>query len=503
MDCDQLRSFLNKKYNLVCFEDLAKFRESHSAIFNFLANCWQSEFENNQRLVFYSSYNPEQEYLNHIQRAISKINIGNFFVLLITPFDIANKLRAANDSFGYNEFPITCSVLCVTQSKPFKSYRFAKDYNAMCPLPFLQTTILGNSVYPCCDFVSSTPIGETNLDSLSNIFKSRRMDTIREKMLHGEKLPECSRCWIAEAQGSVSLRNHMLNKFSDNLDFGLIDNPTLKSVEISPQSTCNFTCRICNFISSSKIAQEELKYAQTPEEKNSIKKIINLAQVDQELLLNDLENLAKDIEEIHLLGGEPFLWKPLSIFLKKLIKNNYAKNIKIIFNTNGSVYKIDVINLLRQFKSVEILISIDDIGRRFEIQRGGDWKSILNNLKLFSNLKSNSFSVKIAIVVNIQNLLYLDELVEFCELLEFEIVWWYLKDPSSLCIDFVTKDVQQLVKEKYQNHPNPELQAIKRRVTAREAANGSAFIEYMNKLDTRRLQNFRECHQEIFDAMSG
>jgi sulfatase maturation enzyme AslB (radical SAM superfamily) len=157
---------------------------------------------------------------------------------------------------------------------------------------------------------------------------------------------------------------------------------------------------------------------------------------------------------------------------------------------------------LHQFQSVEILVSIDDIGSRFEIQRGGQWAEILHNLKLFHQLKSTQFSVKITPTVNIQNLLYLDQLVSFCDTMGFEIVWWYLETPDYLCIDNTTQQVKDLVWKKYSQHNNSELRAIATRVVASPPGDATKFLYHMQQHDQRRFQSFESVHPEIFDAMS-
>ena len=155
-----------------------------------------------------------------------------------------------------------------------------------------------------------------------------------------------------------------------------------------------------------------------------------------------------------------------------------------------------------KFKSVLILISIDDINERFEIQRGGRWNQVSRNIQTFKNLKSPTFDVKIAPTVNIQNLLYLDQLVDFCENLDLEIVWCFLESPQYLSIDFITTAAKNIAYQKYINHPEPELQAIAQRVNQFQPINDNLFLTYMKKLDQRRGQDSSVVLEEIFNAMS-
>ena len=92
--------------------------------------------------------------------------------------------------------------------------------------------------------------------------------------------------------------------------------------------------------------------------------------------------------------------------------------------------------------------------------------------------------------MNIQNLLYLDQLVDFAGQENVGIVWWYLEDPSYLCIDNVTQSVKDLVYKKYHDHPTLELQKISNRVQLTKPVSGQEFINYMNQLDQRREQQF-------------
>jgi sulfatase maturation enzyme AslB (radical SAM superfamily) len=188
--------------------------------------------------------------------------------------------------------------------------------------------------------------------------------------------------------------------------------------------------------------------------------------------------------------------------LDLIIERDVAKNIQLEFNTNSSIYPAAIINKLKKFKRVEILLSIDDIEKRFEIQRGSRWDDICKNLELFKNLKSSTVDVKAAITVNIQNVLYLDQLVEFFENLNFDIVWWYLEDPKYLSIHNTTKKVKNLIYQKYHSHTNPELRNIATGVQSSIPVSGKEFLDYTLKLDHRRGQDFKLWHSEIFNAMS-
>jgi molybdenum cofactor biosynthesis enzyme MoaA len=357
-----------------------------------------------------------------------------------------------------------------------------------------------NFANPCCKYQGKS-------ESLANhtiidVFAGQSMNQLRDDIKHGRKHKNCKICWDVEERGGTSLRKHFINKYIQQCDQEWIDDPKIRDLTISPSNLCNFKCRICSPRNSSKIAVEELKFSSDTIEKQKLKKIINISNRKNSLALNQILQVASNLNFLHILGGEPFMWQDLDSLVDQLIDTGQAENMQIEFNTNGSQFPDHIISKLLKFKSVEILISIDDIEDRFEIQRGGQWSEILKNISAFNSLRSPSFIVKFAVTVNIQNILYLDQLVDFCNNYNLEIVWWFLETPQSLCIDFVNGATKDLVFKKYIDHPNSELQSIAKRMHLTPATAGDQFLNYVKKLDERRMQDSSLILKEIIDAMS-
>jgi MoaA/NifB/PqqE/SkfB family radical SAM enzyme len=493
---------LKEKYNVVCFEDLADYYSQHRAIFDLFKRCYQEEFLGNQRLVFYSSEPLSQEFLNHIQRAATIIDISNFFILILTPFDILSKLKEANQKYGNDATLINFEIADITNSRPFGSAGFIKNHESMCVFPFIMQSVNSlSNVRPCCKI--NTFVGNLKDNTLIDVFNNDKSASIRRSLSTGDMIKECNVCWDVEKNNLTSLRQHGLNKYGDQIDQGWFDDIKPRVIDISPVSLCNFSCRICNPITSSSVAVEELKYATDSNTKKRLKQYININKDDfTKSVPSRLIDSLDDIEFLHIMGGEPFMWPQLNELLDLIIEKDYAKNIRLEFNSNGSIYPTTIIDKLKKFKYVEILLSIDDIGKRFEIQRGGKWDEVYKNIELFKNLKSLTVNVKAAITVNIHNVLYLDQLVEFFQNINFDIVWWYLEKPTYLSIHNTTKKVKNLIYQKYHSHSNSELRNIATGVQSSTPVSGKEFLEYTLKLDNRRAQDFKLYHSEIFNAMS-
>jgi len=498
-----LKSQLSQQSNVICFEDLANLKQKHRAIFDLFKLHRKDIFEDNDRLVLYSAYEPEQDFLDHIQRAAARIDISNFFILIVCPFDITEKLYNSNQKFGYDSSVIQSMIykLEKTVISPITNFH---QIDSICPFPFGHVDVQSNGeVTPCCKFQGK--LGTLQDASLSDIFDGDFAKSIRSRMMSGQKIKECSTCWHNETAGTTSFRQLALHKLGDILDQEWLDDPKIRDINWSPNSICNFTCRICNFRSSTSIATEEIKFTKDPDFKQLVKASIKETN-DVMQIKGVIQNIAqlKDLEYLHILGGEPLLWPQLRELVDRFTENKLAQNMTFEINTNCSVYPSEQIAfIIQKFKHVEILLSVDNLDTRFEIERGGKWKDILENIKKFANLQSSTVTVKLVTTINLQNILNLDDIIDFANTLGIEVLWWYLERPKFLCIDNATEHTKHLVFSKYSTHPEPELRKIAHRVLTSVGSDGSEFLEYCNKIDQRRGQIFSNSHREIYESMGG
>ena len=494
---------LTMKFQLVCFEDLTDILLEHGTIFQLLKSLHRYDYQDQERLVFYTAYEPDQSQLDHVQRAASRVDISNFFILIVCPFDVTDKLRKSNQKFGNDGTLIQSLVMPLEQTQPFVTSRLF-PVDTLCALPFVQAHVdADGSVRPCCKFQQS--VGDLNESDLEHIWYDEKIHWIRQEMRQGHRPAACSVCWENEDAGTTSHRQLAWHKYGAELDYGWLDNVQIRDITWAPSSLCNFACRICWPGSSTSVAVEEIKFSANPQTIAEIKHLMSITNnsIIPEKILNAVADFP-DLEHLHLLGGEPFLWPGLPRLIDTLITNNQAHKMTLEFNTNCSVYPKDKIELIiENFHAVQILLSVDNVGTRFEIERGGRWPLILNNIKKFAALKSTSCDITLAVTVNLQNLLYLDDVIEFAKDLSVPILWWYLEDPAFLSIDRATDTVKQLVKQLYQAHDDPELRSLARRVANSVGSDGREFLTWCHKIDSRRGQKFAESHAEIYAAMGG
>lgn len=389
----------------------------------------------------------------------------------------------------------------------------------ICMLPWIsiETSPIGTA-RPCClakdEIVDSTGVKyDLNTHTLEEIYHSRYMQDLRQDFLAGNKPATCGRCWDEEAAGRVSKRMNSrirLKEYYDNVDWHNLNPDQLWFIDLKLGNICNLKCRICGSWSSSPWAQEEIAYIP------SINKKEHLAYTylkqgawprENPQFWDNLRALLPNIKYFEFTGGEPFLIKEHFDLLKYAAEQGYAKNIEIHYNTNGTVYP-ERADLWNEFKHVEIAVSIDNIGPRFEYERYlAKWPKVIDNLAKFTALRSNKLSTQLCITINVQNVYYLPEICEWINQQTFDHVYFnMLHDPWHMCISRMTESAQQLVIDKltsaeFAPKHRMEIMRIVKFIENGQGSDGQEFLRKMKQTDKFRKETMLTTHREIAEAM--
>ena len=491
---DQLKSTLENKFKVLCLVDLADINQSISAVYKIFKEYHKETFAPNERLVFYSSHIPSDQLITQSRQAADIIDISRCFILICCPAG-SKSLEQPDKQYDLDHFAIQ------VDSQPLSANTVAIS-DTMCAYPWMHLSVFNlGQVKPCC--VSEDVIGSVTTHTLDSLFNSPQMHQLRSELLAGQKPSGCSICWTQESQNIPSVRQWTLEYNKKQLYSDWIDHPAIRSIDFRPSNVCNFNCRICNPMSSSLIAAEQLSLIKDAE------KIVELKNINlkgkwfdnNDQFIDQLSELLPLLENIDFYGGEPFLLKQLPLFLKRATDSNDSAHIRLHFNTNGSIFPINLMPYFEKFKLVDLSFSIDDLHERFEFQRGGSWIEVEHNIELFRNESTVDFNIALMNTVNIQNVLYLEEFFNWADQRGYEIHLNLLESPDYMNIDFMTDAAKKLVVDRYQNHPRPELQKISNRVLNSPGSNGRKFVEYMQNLDRHRKQSFLDSHKEIAIAM--
>ena len=385
-------------------------------------------FADHERIVIvYNSVNQKKL----IDELLSAIDIPNFFII----FEINDNTNGIDFSFS----------------------------DSFCIYPWinLQISTVGN-ISPCC--MNRKSISNLSNTTIQKAYHSDSMRELRQSFLAGEYPKDCSNCWQEEAVGKTSMRQQGKYKFREiyyRLNYQKEDINNLQVFDLNLGNACNLSCKICNRNSSSTIAEQD--YARgdiSTVEFQQLKQSVNWA--DTEEFWGQLLDIVQNIKYLDLYGGEPLMSKLHFKFLKRLVDLNVAKDIKIDYNTNGTIYSDHFFDLWKHFKEIKISFSIDDIGDRFEAQRvGADWLRVTNNIKKFNLMRSEKFITEVYPTINIQNVYYLPELIDWIESQDFDHTafnilhhpWQY----NILSMDVIDK---QIVIEKLKSNSNDICRSI-------------------------------------------
>lgn len=486
-----MTSLLFDDINAIVCRDLADFTNDPWSLYQFFNDHYKAEYDILDRLVFYTTHPIPDDLWKHLYRAANLIDISNFFIMICHVDDISDCARTQSSKWSSDPVPFQTRIVDMSPTIPFDN-RYMLP-NTMCPLPWMHLEIRSQGqIAPCC--IHQGIIGNITEHSLDYAFSSEKMISLREEFLDGKRPKGCKICWQNEDRNLTSNRQRHISLLQKDFIIKYLPQPSIASLDIKPGNVCNFKCRICNPESSSLFAQETAT-AQRIKIQPS-----NWAD-DNDKVFKTILDQAPNLINVDMYGGEPFLVKNLTRFVKELVKKGHASKIKLHYNTNGSIYPAGLVDLWKHFYHVDLHFSIDDIGKRFEIQRGGAWTDIQNNIsKMQSNVTDN---VKISImpVISIMNILYLDELIEWAQEQNLPINELYLQTPQEFSIHSMPQHAKDIVIEKYQNSSHPVLRAVTESLKNATSGDGTGFITKTRYFDQIRKQDFSDSHPEIAQLM--
>ena len=241
-----------------------------------------------------------------------------------------------------------------------------------CPLPFNHLYITpSNTASVCCAFRRDEEIKANMSDikeykNLSDHFRHPFIKDIQQKMLSGEKVAGCERCYYFEEHSTgESMRQGFIdtwhNKDWRNLTPPDVDNPKLEFLEMSFGNYCNLACRSCGSNLSHSWIEDEKELSRLdilPESIGNMKRV----NVEREWQDDDL----KDLRHLKITGGEPMLHPDFPKFLEKL---NLSEIFLEIYTNASWIPKKKLLDMLSKFKFCAIYLSVDGTGTVQEYMR--------------------------------------------------------------------------------------------------------------------------------------
>lgn len=423
-----------------------------------------------------------------------------------------------------------------------------------CPLPWIHLAIRNNGdLRVCCQANQGKDKGllrkedgsiyNAEYDNLNDSRNSKKLKDIRKAMLNDKWHPDCIRCQREEESGMRSRFSYEEELWTKSLTSddtkkltntdGSIDikNIPVLYFDLRFGNKCNLKCRTCGPTDSSLWYEDQVKlwgdtYIDTPGEMK-IKHINGKYIIEndiykwykKEYFWNQLYKYIPDIKHVYMVGGEPLLIKEHYNFLEECISQGFSKNITIEYNTNLVFIPNKVWGLWKHFKSINIGVSIDGIGKINDyIRFPSKWKTIESNLRKLNSAGSN-FNVWIAHTVNALNIYNLPDFLKWISDQNFKnigSVWQPiaslhpLHSPHFLNINLFPKEIKDNIKNKFDNFIFDRHQKeandlltfyLNFMLTNDNCKSYPKFLEYNNKLDEIRDQKLKDYIPDLYNLI--
>jgi MoaA/NifB/PqqE/SkfB family radical SAM enzyme len=390
--------------------------------------------------------------------------------------------------YNYNgKEPNKISVDDLTESQ--KSLLFENPSFCMYPWLHLHAFPTGEA-YPCCNTEMQDTIGNTREQSLEEIWSGPKMKAVRHKMLAGEKVSGCTRCYEQEDSGFFSMRLSANKHFGHHIGLTNTDNPDMKLIywDIRFSNLCNLRCRSCGHIFSSNWYDDQVKLAGEEWGKNN--KRVNFAGRSEHDIWQQLEPQIDNIEQVYFAGGEPLIMEEHYRLLSALIDRGRT-DVRLIYNTNFSELcykKTNVLELWKQFDSVSVGASLDAMGKKAEyIRKNTKWDQVeRNRTEMLKVCPGVDFYISATLsIMNVHHLpVFHKDWVSkgFIQPQDFNIN--ILQDPAHYRIDVLPLDMKKVINHDYQQHIEwlRPLDHLRRATTGYESA-----VKFMMASDKSNL----------------
>lgn len=262
-------------------------------------------------------------------------------------------------------------------------------------------------ISPCCKFQGPAPVYSSLTDYISSDF----LKNIKQQFKTGTWPTGCERCKIEEANGIESKRQLDQQRWQQHYDSYRLDSNQFITASIAFGNTCNLKCITCGPNSSSRWQTEY----------NQIygKNVLPVKFYKKDFA-DEFATQAPDIVHLDIPGGEPFLSgvPEQKQLLQHYVDSGRAAEISLHYTTNVTIFPdAEWWDLWQHFKEIDMQLSIDGIGARYEYMRfPAKWSQVQANVDLYTQKQSQLPNVRLSVshTVSAYNIYYLDEFFSWC-----------------------------------------------------------------------------------------
>lgn len=396
-----------------------------------------------------------------------------------------------------------------------------------CPLPWNHVAVKSDGFLRLCcasgnrgmyKDENNNEIGITQPNSIDKAINSSLAKEVRESILNEKWHPACIRCKTDEENGIKSRRINEVNNKQAQYN---IDKPYVNFIDLKVGNICNLKCRMCGPSESTKWYNDyrDMGLTSFGDRTNTI----NMFKDGKKVYYNWHEkkeawdNIKKQqLNEIYINGGESFLVKEHIDYLEHLTKNSQSEQITLLYSTNCTFVPKNLFDIWKKFKLVKLSLSVDSIYEMNEyIRYPSKWETIMDTLNTIDNYSGNNLIAWIRSTIQIYNIYYLPEIVNFWKVNNFrnyKIInrrykpsYYALENPSHLNIKNMPIKVKHKIIDKFSKYQNDDVIRRYKKVLELNQNDVSLeyFLYYTRLLDKVRGQCFKDVFPEFHNIISG
>ena len=343
---------------------------------------------------------------------------------------------------------------------------FEKNF---CPSPWFHMRINNTGHYEYCRWaMKQDRTAEKNIRDQDPItWFQHDMKSVRQAMLDGVSVPGCRECDLVDTHGKVSGRQRQRLKIGlDPLNFekSLLSSPWIDEFRCSLEQQgdsnlmpldwqidlgnfCNSACVFCNPAYSSRLAAEFKRIG-------FINELPPNSWCDDPVLLSRFINMLEQspsLAYLHFIGGETLITPAFQTILQALIRTGLHQRVSIGFTTNLTVWDQSIVDLLIQFKEVNLGVSIECVHPLNDYVRyGGQIQKTMSIMQQWITVaKANQWLIQIRITPTALSIWHLDTVYEFASRENIAVESCnFLNDPVFMRPSVLPRDLRDAVIEK-------------------------------------------------------
>lgn len=340
--------------------------------------------------------------------------------------------------------------------------KFNDDKYPTCLAPWHALTIKwGGNVIP--DIIYKGSLGNINHKTLKSILNGPKATALREAH-RNRVLPEtCIGCQRKEKSGK-SRRLYFWDRLdwdvkvaSENLEVDTVHD--IRYLDFTLSNKCNLACIHCGpFVSTGwtkdgkKLNKEMPDYWQ--------KQQIGYHGAEVNFMNNLFANpeYFRNLQWVALRGGEPLYDERCKELLQWFIDSGQSRNLMLDISTNATVFDEDFKRMFKEFKHIELNISIEATDELYSIIRGGPykWEELQKNIEKF--YEYDNIEIVFAVTVMNTNVMHLDKIWDWFDTYHKHRASISMSNvvvnPSYLNIAYMPQELKYIALDKISRIPN-------------------------------------------------